>query len=835
MSSLDNEEYYPRIDGKFFRVGREKFFPKGLVYGPFASGTEGECFKGVEETREDLQQVRRAGANLLRVYHTPPRWFMDMAEELGVMLLIDVPWHKDVCFLDSPERRAAAIDAVKKAAEACLGVESVFALSVVNEIPPDIVRWSGPGKVAEFIDELISAVKKIDARRLCTFGNFPPTEYLSPSQVDFHCFNVYLHEREDYRRYISKLQIIAGNKPLVLGELGMDSLREGEIEQAHFLEWQIEDAFCKGAAGVVVFSFTDEWYKGGREVDDWKFGITTRSRDRKPAFFRVRTQFEKAPYFPLAHAPAVSVIIACYNGAATLRPCLESLIQLRYPKYEVILVDDGSTDKTVEIAGEFPEFKLIRHSENLGLSVARDSGIAVASGEIVAFMDADCRADEDWLYYLARSFEDDEFHAMGGPNLPPADDSVMAAVVNASPGGPAHVMLDDRYAEHVPGCNMAFRKSVLSAIGGFDPVFTKAGDDVDICWRLRKIGADIGFSPAALVWHHRRSGVVGYLTQQYGYGQAEALLVKKHPEKFNFMGGGLWRGRIYSHARPVFPACSRHIYHGRFGAGMFQSIYSANWMPSVSVFTTLEYHFLLTLPLALISLVFNFIAPMAIVSFGASIGACVVSAYNADIPKDKRRFWSKSIVGLMWLLQPLVRGVARYRRRLASPRTPLAEHENLVSLSLKKERVRFDQIRYWDEAGIGRLAFLAEIISGLEQENWEFRNDQGWNRYDVEIIGSRWCRLRLLTVAEVYEGGRMMIKCRLKPFMSFASKIVLTGVMVTALLLLQFGTYPVVWGGVTGAVLVFLLWIFHKSKRDLGRVVSVFLDRVAEKLELKKV
>src|SRR6185436_4725809 len=152
-------------------------------------------------------------------------------------------------------------------------------------------------------------------------------------------------------------------------------------------------------------------------------------------------------------------------------------------------------------------------------------------------------------------------------------DSWVAAAVMVSPGGPAHVMLNDREAEHIPGCNMAFYKWALEGIGCFDPLYMKAGDDVDVCWRLQQAGYRIGFSPAGFVWHYRRSTVKAYLKQQAGYGEAEALLSLKHPEYFNNLGGGTWRGRIYASAPGGVLSHKPMIYHGLFGSGFFQRIY----------------------------------------------------------------------------------------------------------------------------------------------------------------------------------------------------------------------------------------------------------------------
>ena len=176
----------------------------------------------------------------MRIYYVPPPWLLDLAQQHALKLLIDVPWNKEVCFLDSETTRNEARQAVRGAAQSCAGHPAVFAISVVNEIPPDIVRWSGASRVAEFIDELVALVKQVDANCLCTFGNFPPTEFLRPQSIDFHCFNVYLHYPKSFENYLARLQMIADSKPLVLGEFGVDTLREGEERQSEILSWKIE-------------------------------------------------------------------------------------------------------------------------------------------------------------------------------------------------------------------------------------------------------------------------------------------------------------------------------------------------------------------------------------------------------------------------------------------------------------------------------------------------------------------------------------------------------------------------------------------------------------------
>jgi len=833
MAGPDSSPPRVRVEGKFFRVGERKFYAKGVAYGPFAPNAQGQPFPAPEQTGRDFAQIRELGANLIRVYTVPPRWLLDLALAHDLRVLVDIPWHQHLCFLDSADLRAEARQTVRRAVHLCGGHPALFAFSVANEIPPDIVRWSGARAVAEFVEELVAEAKQADPDCLCTFTNFPPTEFLRPQSLDFLCFNVYLHHRQPFRNYLARLQMIAGGRPLVLGECGVDTLREGPTAQEEILPWQIESAFRGGLAGAVVFCFTDEWFRGGQPVADWAMGLTTKTRAPKPAFASVQRAFRAAPYFPLPQYPKVSVVVASWNAARTLPTCLASLTRLNYPDYEVIVVDDGSTDATAQIAARHPTVRLVRHATNRGLSAARNTGIAAASGAIVAFTDADCRADEDWLYYLVGDLLNSAFVGVGGPNLLPPEDSAVAAAVMASPGGPAHVMLTDRQAEHIPGCNMAFYRWALAEVGGFDPVFRKAGDDVDLCWRLQQAGFKIGFSPAGLVWHYRRSTVGAYLRQQRGYGEAEALLVRKHPEYFNSLGGGLWRGRIYTDAK--FGVLLRRpiIYHGAFGAGWFQTLYASEPVGLLMLWTTLEFHVLVTLPLLVLGVVIKPLLPLALANVLLSLGVCAAAGAQATLPRSHQRWWSRPLVALLFFLQPIVRGWARHRGRLAPRPAARGPEDSLEAIALRRSGAPLDRVQYWSEKPLDRLAFLGDVLARLEQRGWSHRADIGWSEFDVEVHGCWWTNLQLTTVAEAHPRGRHLLRCRLRAVWSPTAKLAFWALLGIELLVLGFVapawpwwlvllTLPVAW------------WLLALEKRRRQSTLIIFLDELAKERGLLK-
>lgn len=820
-----------RVDGKFFRLGESRFRVRGVTYGSFGPNKAGDPFPEPARVVQDLELVRRLGANVLRIYHLPPPWLMDLCAEQGLRLMVGIPWASHSCFLDSRGSRREARTAVITAIRRLAGHPSIFAVTLANEIPADLLRWSGASRVGSFLDELVFAAHEIDPHCLCTYASFPTTEFLQPRHLDFVTFNVFLHEARALADYLARLQSIAEGKPLLLGECGADSRREGLPRQAEIVSHNLATASQAGLAGAIVFGFTDDWVREGRRIDDWEMGLTTVDRQPKPAYDAVRERFADPPPSP-SILPRVSVVVASYNAAHTLRDCLNSLLHLDYPDYEIIVVDDGSTDDTTRITADFPQIRTLRHPVNMGLSCARNLGIRAATGDLIAFTDADCRADPEWLRFLVIGILELRAAGIGGPNLLPPDDSPVAAAVMASPGGPSHVMLDDRYAEHLPGCNMAFWRWALEGIGNFDPVFHRAGDDVDVCWRILRQGWRLGFAPSAIVWHHRRSSIRGYLRQQAGYGEAEALLVTKHPERFNAIGGAQWQGRIAGNGQHALPWNRPVIYRGVFATAMFQTLYTPAADGLLPLVTSLEYHVVVAIPLVLFTFSAPWLWPLALAAFLIPPLFCATVATRVVIPRDRRRWWSRPLVAVLHHLQPLVRSAARYRVRLELRTEEPVATDQLAATALDYSETSASELAFWSAQWRDRSEWIAQIVDALRNHCWPFREDAGWSDFDLEVFGSRWSSIALATVAEVNHDGSQTLRARLRRRWTLTAQVLFWGTLAGVILIA--GLFQVNWRGawIPVATQLLIAWFLQRQGRALQCRLAVLLDHVARDWKL---
>jgi O-antigen biosynthesis protein len=762
----------PDVRGKFIYLGEQKFYVRGATYGTFRPGVGGDEYRDPGVVERDFALMAANGLNAFRTYTVPPRWLLDAARRPGLYVMVGLPWEQHVTFLDDGRRARAIEDRVRAGVRTCAGHPAVLCYVIGSEIPASIVRWYGPRRIERYLERLYHAAKDEDPGGLVTYVNYPSTEYLRLPFVDFVGFNLYLEEQEDLEAYLARLHNIAGDKPVVMAEIGLDSRRHGEEAQARALDWQIRTTFAAGCAGAFVFSWTDEWHRGGHDIEDWDFGLTGRDRRPKPALAAVREAFAEVPFPKDTPWPRISVVVCSYNGERTIRDCLEGLLDLEYPDYEVIVVDDGSTDATAVIASEY-DLRLIR-TENRGLSNARNTGMEAATGEIVAYLDDDARPDPHWLAYLAAGFLSAEHAGIGGPNVAPPDDGTIADCVANAPGGPVHVLLSDQEAEHIPGCNMAFRKTCLQAIGGFDPQFRVAGDDADICWRLRQEGWTLGFSPAAMVWHHRRSSVGAYLKQQRGYGRADAMLGRKWPEKYNAVGYLRWAGRLYGRGLPRLLGWRRErIFHGTWGTGLFQSVYQPASGGLGNLPLMPEWH-LFGFTCAALSVLgvdwspLSFFLPFLFFTVGASLLQAGLSAAHAPFTSTPgsptARLKLCTITALLHLLQPL----ARLSGRLSYYGAP--EQKRVASgLSLPRPRTSTVWSELWRAPG----DWLQSVEVALQNAGAVSLRGGDYDRWDIEVRGGMLGSARTLMAIEEHGGGQQLVRFRTWPRCSSAGFVVI--------------------------------------------------------------
>jgi len=532
--------------------------------------------------------------------------------------------------------------------------------------------------------------------------------------------------------------------------------------------------------------------------------VTKADRCDKISAASLRSIWRKLPNAIHEHCdlPKVSVVVCSYNGGNTLQECLDSLMRLDYHDYEVVLVDDGSTDATSQIAKQFPQV-IYHRQENRGLSEARNVGASLATGEIIAYTDDDCVVDVHWLRYLVQAMQDQQVVAIGGPNLPPPTDSWVAKCVAASPGGPSHVMLDDLNAEHVPGCNLALVRTELLNLGGFDSQFRQAGDDVDVCWRLIDAGKKIGFAPGAMVWHKRRSSVNAYIKQQQGYGRSEAMVHFKHPRRFDALGRSNWKGVIYGDGAVGLPLLPPLIYHGRLGAAPFQTIYRQNQYRISAWFTTIEWHVVALFVLAL-GAMFPWLTLVSLLMWSATLGETVRAALSAPLDVGAP-WWCRPLICWLYLIQPIVRGWTRHTHLLRQRKLPIrdgrpADHEFNQNQVKKINATQWDI--YWDDYQFrGRENLLTSLVDATKNANWSGDFDDSWSATDIKLVGDHWHEIEIRTATEELGWPRRFTRARCSVTPTLFAHVIAVGSFVwTVAALLSFQMWSLALGLVSVAI-----------------------------------
>jgi hypothetical protein len=369
---------------------------------------------------------------------------------------------------------------------------------------------------------------------------------------------------------------------------------------------------------------------------------------------------------------------------------------------------------------------------------------------------------------------------------------------------------------------------VLLQLGGFDPVYRAAGDDVDICWRFQDAGYTIGFSPAAVVWHFRRNTVKAYIGQQKGYGKAEALVYSKHPFRFNLFGQAKWLGRIYGDLSAALLLSRRPlIYSGVFGRGLFQTLYEPP--SSLAAFLPLTFEWnVVAILLAAAGILMGGWAWLLIVPLVVTWVMCINGALKAPIDKRFRGLKARALVAFLIYVGPILRGWTRLKWRFKEMKTQEPKQAELGSTRQEprlalKERTFF--LSYWSEKSDEKEALLGALMRFLMPQKYFVVPDQGWNDWDIKVSRGLWSRALILVCSENHGGAKRLLRVRCAMRLSRLAVFVLRAFAVATAAALILNA-PATAAAVGGAGLGLGALIAHRTIQ-FGRLMHRIIETVA--------
>ena len=232
----------------------------------------------------------------------------------------------------------------------------------------------------------------------------------------------------------------------------------------------------------------------------------------------------------------ISVVIPTYNEASNLGECLNALLNGSEKPFEIIVADGNSSDNTVNIAKKYGvsvvENKL-RHAAG-----GRNVGIQNAQGDIIAFIDADCIPDVDWLKEIHKAFEEEDIDGLGtyieaapAKNIYEEFWSRLSLQILMSYGHEPYYVEEKTLNTAFITASCAYKKSLLNKINGFSDFFGNNAEDIDLCWRALDAGATLKYVPDAKIIAHSPDNLKGICHKSFRNGISSSKLQKVHFNK----------------------------------------------------------------------------------------------------------------------------------------------------------------------------------------------------------------------------------------------------------------------------------------------------------------
>ncbi|RMF97147.1 MAG: glycosyltransferase [Candidatus Schekmanbacteria bacterium] len=211
----------------------------------------------------------------------------------------------------------------------------------------------------------------------------------------------------------------------------------------------------------------------------------------------------------------ISLYIPCYNVSAYIDECLKSVFQQTIKIDEVLIIDDGSTDNTLEIVSKY-NVKVLEHKKNKGLSAARNTALKNAKGDYIASLDADCVPRNDWLENLMKEFQSEDIAGVGGmleEGFQENTADLWRTLYMPQHWGNERI----ENPEFLFGSNNVFRRKYLIKTGGYNEKLGNNGEDYDMSSRLKKSGYRLIYTPFAKAVHMRRDTVLSLMRTHWNW------------------------------------------------------------------------------------------------------------------------------------------------------------------------------------------------------------------------------------------------------------------------------------------------------------------------------
>ncbi|PIR75829.1 MAG: hypothetical protein COU34_00715 [Candidatus Magasanikbacteria bacterium CG10_big_fil_rev_8_21_14_0_10_43_9] len=267
-----------------------------------------------------------------------------------------------------------------------------------------------------------------------------------------------------------------------------------------------------------------------------------------------------------------SIVVCTYNRLEYLKKCITALRNIQFPTYEIIIVNDGSIDGTKQFLDTVEDEKItvIHNPSNQGLSASRNTGIAHANFDIIAFTDDDCEVDKQWLSELSKGFSRTNIGFVIGQTF---------YISKHYKGYFPERLVSNPNAHWPMGCNIAYRKKVFEACGGFDDFyFQYNNEDSEMAIRVVRNNFSYTRTPDAIVYHQAMDWTPASLLRSARNASVWPMLKKKYPKHYLFFGPPVTytlivhiKDYVYLLLAPIFIPLLliRYIMHGKRNLKIF--------------------------------------------------------------------------------------------------------------------------------------------------------------------------------------------------------------------------------------------------------------------------